>query len=311
MKDRTGLVEKFAKAGLRLELAEEPIRKVGNTDIFQLDIPRKLKGNRRTEWFRIWPGHDDNLVNVRATDLKRKQVVLTVREASREFEEVETWRTEKRRWESKKPEIPKVGDKRGTSTVLKVRRKDGKAHITWQRTTPKSVRHFLAGLDERQLFICQLPRSCSSVNAAHACLKRPELITHEGKAPGRTIRQGEWFFVNTTPEEREVLNTAIEKNRLVPHKNQPIEQQGNPHTATEVVRVSGNENFMGDSWARRLNRKLEHGWPIRSQAVYVRGKVSHVDHATVKFAQWRKVIRNNERGSDQANPSSAGVFWID
>ena len=44
-------------AGLKLVLAEEPLEK-SNPAIFQLDIPRKLKRTTRTEWFRIWPGHE-------------------------------------------------------------------------------------------------------------------------------------------------------------------------------------------------------------------------------------------------------------
>ncbi len=123
-------------------------------------------------------------------------------------------------------------------------------------------------MDERQLFVCQLPRGCSSVTDAHRALKRTELVIAEGRAPGRTVRQGEWFGAG-----------------------------GHPHRADEIVRIPG--------------RVLQHGWPIRENDVYVRGTVQHVDHAAVKFATWRKVIRNNEVGGAAAPLTQNGVFWVD
>jgi hypothetical protein len=157
-------------------------------------------------------------------------------------------------------------------------------------------------VDERQLFIAQLPRGVSSVRDAHASLKTTSVTFAEGKTDGRTVRQGEWFFVNPTSEERLTLMEAIRKNLVVVHHKVRISRDprgvdgGKPHVADELVRYFGKE--------------LEHGFAVREMEVFVRGKVRHSDHATVKFGDWRKVIRNAER-QQQPGFSPTGVFWVD
>jgi hypothetical protein len=132
---------------------------------------------------------------------------------------------------------------------------------------------------------------------AHRALKRTELLLAEGLAPGRTVRQGEWFFVNLTDEERAALGKLLAKRPYLVRRKQAIGAGGHPHRADELVRVPG--------------QVLEHGWPIREHDVYVRGTVQHVDHAPVRFAAWRRVIRNAEVGGAAAPQTRNGVFWID
>ena len=300
MKDYTGLKESFAKAGLTLEIAPKPIQGgESNKDIFQLDIPRSTKGNRRTEWFRIYPGHDDNLIAVQGMDTELKQLVLTVREPEREFTTTQKW--------GRRGELPKIGSSIGAgrpqpkvAAVSKTSRE-----ITITGKTPKGVRHYLCGVDERQLFICQLPKACPTVAAAHLALKRPELIRHEGKSPGRTLRQGEWFLVNLTVEELDALKAGIKAKRLAILKDRPLGSGGHPHVAEEMIQVTGSES--------QLNSNTATGFPIRERATFVRGKISHQDHATVVTREWRRVIRNNELGGNAApgRPSANGVYWID
>jgi hypothetical protein len=312
MKNYDGLKASFEKAGLKLEIAKAPIQKTSNSEIFQLDIPRKTKGSIRYEYFRIYPGADDVLLAVQAVDAERKQLILSVRETEREFST--TTNISSRSAGRKEFVMPKVGDRQWGAKVTKVEHKGDNIVVTTTTKTPKSVRHYLCGVDERQLFICQLPKPCTSVDQAHAALKRPELILHEGKVPGRTIRQGEWFFLNLTDSEMTSLEDKLKKKLLVVHKDVPIEAGGHPHKAEELIRITGDEKSL-----RALNPKTGTGFPVREAATYVRGKITHEEHATVVMRQWRKVIRNNEAGTSRAigavggraSSSPSGIYWVD
>jgi hypothetical protein len=290
--DRKHLVTRFAAAGLKLVLAGEPMEQ-SNPEIFQLDIPRRLKGNTRTEWFRIWPGHEDNTIVVLTIDKARQQLVLLVKEEQRTFTRTEIFPY--RRW--RMVNRPKVGEQWQGLEVVAIRDVGNGWAVDRRGETPSSKRHYLCGVDERQLFVCQLPRGCGSVDDAHRALKRTELVLAEGQAPGRTVRQGEWFFVNLTYEERTRLERILAERPYLIRKRQPIGAGGHPHRADEIVRIPG--------------QVLEHGWPIRENDVFVRGTVQHVDHAPVRFAVWRKVIRNNEVGGAAAPTTRNGVFWVD
>lgn len=300
-----GLAKQFQKAGLRLEVLSKPIRGSStgngqNDQIFQMDIQRKIRGNARSEFFRIYPGNEDNQISVVSTDYDLKQIVLFVKEAERGFEEevpLMTLRHQQKRH----------GD-RWLEEMLKEHRltkrdvvSASKTRVVIRRTTSSLKRHYLCGVDERQLFIAQLPRGVTTVRDAHASLKTASVTLAEGRVEGRTIRQGEWFFVNTTPEERRAINDGIRKKTLAKQTGAPIQRDarafvgGKPHVADELVRLAG--------------RQLEHGFSVHGTEVYVRGRVRHPDHATVKFGEWRRVIRNNEPGG--GNFGGSGVFWID
>jgi hypothetical protein len=308
------LVRRFADAGVQLVLSDRPIvgglSGRGATSIVQIDIGRRVNGSRRHEWFRIFPGDDENRIQVVGVDKKIGQLVLMVHEPPREFwEDVPHARI--RDYDTSSPDwlatlaknlqvrvgdlSPNVG-KRGVLFNVRVRRR-----------SPSNKRHFLLGLDERQLFIAQLTKAVSTVREAHASLKRPELILAEGKV-GRVTRQGEWFFVPTTEEERAVFEADIARNKIKVERAVPIgpfhsgqvrgpkvrQGRGNPHTVDELIVVPGLP-VPGSPWA------------VRAREIFIRGRVRHVDHATVKFSQWVKVILNNEANAGQAS----GVGWVD
>ena len=70
---RESLVKQFKKVGLVLKITDEPIGRTTNDDIFQMDVGRNVVGTRRTEWFEIWPGHDDNKIQILDIDNKLNQ----------------------------------------------------------------------------------------------------------------------------------------------------------------------------------------------------------------------------------------------
>jgi hypothetical protein len=175
--------------------------------------------------------------------------------------------------------------------------------VVIRRKTDAAMRYFLMGVDERQLFIAQLTAAATTVDGARKLLGRTVEFA-EGKRRGSSLdRQGEWFFLETTQEQRDHLDALIKKNKLAVHKKVAIGtfagRGGKPHTADELIALVG-EN---------VTSKLGHGFPVRPRQIYIRGSVRHSDHKTVRFSEWREVIANNEGATGRA--AATGVFWVD
>ncbi len=274
------LISRFASAGLDLRLAAAPFA-AASAEIFQLDIRRARAHDVRSEHFLCWPA---GTVAVQGVDRAERQLVLMVREGHREFEEAlpawiakttteppgsPAWRTHVASLVNVRPELIIVHN--------------GRAAI--RRETKGSTRHMLVGRDERQLFMCELPRPVASVKAAHEALRAPQAKKSKS-ALDRPIRQGEWFFVVPTASEIERLHKSLRSNLTIIRKrtsiNSMIPRAGKPHIADEIVLSEGK--------------------------VFVRGGVRHPDHKTIHIAQWRRVYRNLE--IDQ-NRSPFGGTWID
>lgn len=248
--NKDNLKSAFEKAGLTLEFAKESFaRGINGADVFGIDIRRKKLNDPHSEYFLMWPGHEDNNIVVRDTDKSFGQIVLTVSEAEREFEDTVgpssiKWAMERAKGDTNKALADLIG--RTHKGYPKVKTWKPKSNtLVILRMTPKDSRTFLLGMDERQLFITQVNRNVTTVKAAHDSLKAPSVRFFEGKAGGKTIRQGEWFFVNLTLDEERAINTALRKKVIVPRKKVPIGQfagrgGGKPHTADELVLWDGN-----------------------------------------------------------------------
>jgi len=309
------LVRRFADAGLQLVLSDRPIvggvGGRGGRDIVQIDIQRRVNGSRRHEWFRIFPGADDNRIEVVGADKKFGQVVLMVHEVAREFTEDVPW-VRRKDYDFTKPDWKETMARnlqvRVSDLIVRFVRDKFVGSIQIRRRTPSQKRHFLLGLDERQLFIAQLPKAVSTVRDAHACLKATTVVLAEGKGIKAT-RQGEWFFLDPTTDEVARIEDGLARKLLVVEHSVPIgpfsdnavrggrrvrQFRGNPHTADELIVLPGIPVQGGQL-------------PVRGREVFIRGRVRHVDHATVSFSGWRKVIRNAEPNSGQA----LGVGWVD
>ena len=303
------LVDKFRKVGLDLVVLKEPLRRGrGMEDIFQLDIQRNVKGIQRWERFRIYPGHPDNITQIRDVDKDSKQVLLMVQEPEREFDNV-TKLTHFNTFKRIKEQAEK------TKGVLRVYKQDNEAHVVMK--AEGGNRYFLAGIDERQLFVAQLKGPATSVEGARQQLGRTVQFA-DGSRKGSSIdRQGEWFFLETRQSTKDEIERAIKQTRTVIRKKVPIgsflgRPGGNPHVAEELV-VLPVETTLRPSAnnPRTLAGRMAGGDTdrlLRSRA-FVRGSIRHKDHKTVKFSQWREVIANNEGAT--ATASANGVFWID
>jgi len=299
--NRENLVKGFAKAGLVLKLLKEPItRGRGSSAIFQFDIGREVNGTRRHEWFEMYPGNDSNIIQIMNTHYDSRQLVMMVKEAEVDFE-VEV---KKSTW----PRIVKRNRQEFINSHTRFRETDTHFIIT-ERTTA-NVRHFLLGLDERQLFVAQLNRAATTVmDAKNALGKSLELF--EGKRNlSAASRQGEWFFMKATNEQTRLIEELLSKGLTWITKKVSIgtihggRTRGNPHVADEIVVIPGTMNLTEKSM-----KKAKLTYPIREREVFVRGGIRHVDHKTTKFKRWYQVILNDEGAT--SGGTASGISWID
>jgi hypothetical protein len=264
------LVSRFAAAGLALRFGRPRFVLDGRAS-FHLTIERL---RRAPPAFLMWTGASSNRIVVLDAERRLSQVLLLVQEPSR-------WVTVR---------IPKASDPPARGPDVRVIARDRSGWTIAQRP-PGGKRRFLVGRDERDLFIAQIPSACSTVRAAHAALRPIEATLAAHRV--RTVRQGEWFFLDPTPREALELAAALSRGAVFVRAATDIGAAvvgrariaGNPHTADELVVVPGAGG---------------------TRSVFVRGRVRHRDHATVRFHSWRRVLRNNE-------PSAAvtGVSWVD
>lgn len=178
------------------------------------------------------------------------------------------------------------------------------------------VDKMLMGHDERHWFIAHAEGS--TVQQAKDNLK-PALVQQRLKEKkvkrakrnkrknAAFVRQGEWFFL---PEP----SFFPDKNAIV-SKTEPLRRgAGKPHMAEECCRIGGttvmfhsrlaSNGISVDEYNRlRLDPdqddkyKSSLGWRTmtRDATVYVRGKVRHPDHKTLKLRGWHQVVPNTEQ----------------
>jgi hypothetical protein len=94
--------------------------------------------------------------------------------------------------------------------------------------------------------------------------------------------------------------------------NEPLRRGGGkPHIVDELVRDGGEAVYVSNQYpngltAREYQKLISRrpelrniGWVIqrRNPRVFVRGKVRHADHKTIKLADWRLVVMNTETQS--------------
>jgi hypothetical protein len=182
--------------------------------------------------------------------------------------------------------------------------------------SPEIKDKFLCGHDERHWFVAGVPEAAavSTVITAKEALK-PEIVRRlehgqRGKRSKRHrrktehfIRQGEWFFIpvgRRMPEPRFIL------------RNEPLRRGGGkPHICAELCRAGGTTVYVNDrhrngltipQYQRLVKEKPEAAhwhWQVlqRDPMVYVRGTVSHKDHATIDLEGWHRVAMNTENQS--------------
>jgi len=192
---------------------------------------------------------------------------------------------------------------------------------------PDTKDKFLCGHDERHWFVAGIPEAApvSSVVTAKEALK-PDLVRNlesgkKGKRNKRNrrrtevfIRQGEWFFIpvpGTEFDEKVVLhNEPISRGRgSKPHICGFLHRDGG--TTVYVCRQHPN-GLTAEQHKKLLKQNRDAAkwnWRVmqRDPTVFVRGAVSHPDHATIHLRCWHRVAMNTENQSR----AMASVAFLD
>ena len=170
-------------------------------------------------------------------------------------------------------------------------------------TAKPSVSRFLCGHDERHWFVAGIADPVATVREAKISLAPAairEAVARERHRDRRHndvfIRQGEWFFVPSTPPSLDA-RTPI-------HRHEPISRgRGKSHFCEELIRLGGvtvrlyKGRELGEAEFAELiakNPKLAYRQMVRDAHVYARGRVRHDDHATIELHGWHRVYLNGE-----------------
>ena len=282
MNTKDHLEKQFSRAGIPIKVSDTGfVRGLrGASDVTQIDI--EVRG--QFEQVRCFPGTNSE-VKVMNVDKAHQQVVLSVLEPERTFTERQSVP-----WGKRDPET-------------------GKRYSWVERTTPKEERRLLIGMDERHLFISQMPddQKPSSVRQAHENLAPAGIPgTKKRRKKEKIIRQGEFFFVPCTQEEIKLIKdriklTGTEKKAALGSDGQGRGVRGKPHRVKERIRINikSEDDFRDVRGVRRLLSRTTFGWTS-----FVRGWVRHADHKTVKLRDWHRVSSNTENRSSTAT-------WVD
>ena len=169
------------------------------------------------------------------------------------------------------------------------------------------VRHkFLCGHDERHWFAAAVPGPVKNVMDAKVALQPPivqmETVKKVGKPTKRVKRknaayrrQGEWFFVPSP---------SSNPDKMYIRKNEPLVRTGGgkPHIAEYAFRFGGTTVYTRRGRTITVKEYDEMtqteriGWTqmLQDPQVYVKGKISHPDHATIILNLWHRVFANTE-----------------
>jgi len=182
-----------------------------------------------------------------------------------------------------------------------------------QSNGAKDLRRFLCGHDERHWFVAAVPEDArvSTVQEAVEALKPEPVKTAQRKARTKRkdlskrktsgcVRQGEWFFLARPgakiPDHLILKNEALRRGDGKPHVAEALYRDGG-----ETVYVCGQyPNGLTHKRYRELlstNRSAKNfGWRTmrRNPNVFVKGRVTHPDHATVILDTWHEVVPNTE-----------------
>jgi hypothetical protein len=196
--------------------------------------------------------------------------------------------------------------------VLDVRPND--AHLLLMARRPGAGgdnSKFLCGHDERSWFVAAVPEDAhaSSVQGAKDALKPAAVwgamrefgvpLKHRDRRKTKAfLRQGEWFFL-----PRPWLNVS-DKLALA---NEPIRRGGGkPHVCELLYRTGGQTVYVCERYPNGLTvgeykalssyERGAHVWRLmaRDAVVYVKGKIRHPDHATIRLPYWHQVFMNTE-----------------
>lgn len=174
---------------------------------------------------------------------------------------------------------------------------------------------FLCGHDERQWFVAAVPErvlGVKDVRSAKEALKPNEVLSrqHQTVAPmeGRRSRhnkvyqrQGEWFFMpmKDMPEPKPALilkNEPVQRGGSKPHKCEYLYREGGETVYVSHIAPNGLTESEYKTLLRKDPSKQKENWRVmrRDAGVFVKGRITHTDHATLVLSGWHRVLPNRE-----------------
>lgn len=190
-------------------------------------------------------------------------------------------------------------------------------HLVLSAKDNDGSHQFLCGHDERHWFVAAVPEStpASGVVSAMEALKPTEIALRQDRAKMKAkkrnkrhnevfIRQGEWFFV---PEP----NFNPGKTPILAHEPLTRGRGSKPHMVDELVRFGGEQVYVSYLYPNGLPasehnkllkedpeyRKVNANPMVKDPTVYVRGRIRHPDHKTIRLDGWHRVFMNTEAQS--------------
>ena len=191
-----------------------------------------------------------------------------------------------------------------------------------------TVHRFLCGHDERHWFSATVPKPVTTVVQAKQALKPPEVVNFELshgmrnkqlhkrhkklKTGTKLHRQGEFFFI---PDPSFKVGPVV-------IKNEPMRGGGSHfHYAQYLCRTGGKQVFVKGMIiinAKELaeldvSERNKYRSMMADSVVFVKGKITHVEHATVDLGDiWHRVFVNTEpRGSANRRGQMVGNVFLD
>lgn len=197
------------------------------------------------------------------------------------------------------------------------------AKIPGERKGQVTKERFLCGHDERHWFSATIPAAVTSVTQAKQALKPKELVNLESqhgikpkdshkrhkklKSGVKVLRQGEFFFIpDPSFRATEIL------------KNEPMRGGGTHfHHAQFLCRSGGNQVYVHHSRILSpaeynkldANEKNKFRSMVANPTVHAKGKITHVEHATVLLGDvWHRVLVNTEPRANTRGFSGSNTF---
>lgn len=175
---------------------------------------------------------------------------------------------------------------------------------------------FLCGHDERHWFVAGIPEGASASTVASAKQSlQPDVVRQlERATPSRRVRrggrktanflrQGEWFFIPAPEaavnEKLALRNEPLSRGRGKPHRCELLYRWGGVTVYVCSRYPSGIEESERRELLLRNPEAAQWRWRVmrRNPVVYVRGRVTHPDHATIRLDGWHRVEMNTEHRS--------------
>lgn len=184
----------------------------------------------------------------------------------------------------------------------------GHRHLLLEAATGGARDRLLCGHDEMHWFVAALPGASRAASVAEAKNDlKPELVqTLDNRRADRLkhrrsdyFRQGEWFFVpcrHAPVIESEVRSrAALRRGGGKPHLCQWMFEEGERRYA---CRWHPKEVTADERDKILATRRKSHRWDWRQvpfePTIYVRGTITHPDHAPLLLDVWHRVERNTE-----------------